>query len=231
MPRSPMTLDEFREAFAKIKLAGYVRSTRAGPTGVGHTFETLLGLKEDNIALPDLGEVEVKARRLNSTSMVTLFTFNRKAWMMKPLEAVKKYGTLDRSGRQGLYFTMARTPTSTGLFLHVEEDSISVRHVSGEVVATWGLEQLAGQFYKKLPALVLVSALSEMRDGVEWFNYTRAQFLAGTSPDILREQILAGNVLVDLRLHDQVTRARNHGTGFRAREDKLSSIFRTVTEL
>jgi hypothetical protein len=231
MPRAPMTLDEFQENFAKIKLAGYVRSTRSGPTGVGHTFETLLGLEEDNIALPDLGEVEVKARRLNSTSLVTLFTFNRKAWIMKPLEAVQKYGTLDKNGRQGLYFTMARTPTSTGLFLHAEEEAISVRHISGDIVATWDLAQLAGQFMKKLPALILVSALSEIRDGVEWFNYTRAQLLTGTSPDILREQILAGNVLVDLRLHDQVTRARNHGTGFRAREDKLSSIFQTVTEL
>jgi hypothetical protein len=231
MPRAPMTLAEFREAFARIKQAGYVRSTRTGPTGVGHTFETLLGLEEDNIALPDLGEVEVKARRVNSTSMVTLFTFNKKAWIMKPLEAVKKYGTLDRSGRQGLYFTMARTPTSTGLFLHIEEEFISVRHVSGEIVARWNLEQLVNQFIKKLPALVLVSALSEVRDGIEWFTYTRAQLLTGTSPDILREQILAGNVLVDLRLHDQSTRARNHGTGFRAREDKLSLIFKTVAEL
>jgi MvaI/BcnI restriction endonuclease family len=231
VPRKPMTLDEFRRAFAKIKLAGYVRSTRSGPTGVGHTLETLLGLDEDNIALPDLGEVEVKARRLNSTSMVTLFTFNRKAWIMKPLEAMRKYGTFDRGGRRGLYFTMARTPTSSGLFLYIEEEAISVRHISGEIVAEWNLDQLANQFMKKLPALILVSALSEVRDGVEWFNYTRAQLLTGTSPDILREQILAGNVVVDLRLHDQVTRARNHGTGFRAREDKLSSIFRAVTEL
>lgn len=231
MSRAPMTLDEFRVAFERIKQAGYIRNTRSGPTGVGHTFESLLGLKEDNIALPDLGEVEVKARRVNSTSMVTLFTFDRKAWVMKPLAAVKKYGTLDKSGRQGLYFTMARTPTSTGLFLHIEEELISVRHLSGEIVAVWNLEQLANQFMKKLPALILVSALSEVRDGREWFNYTRAQFLTGTSPDILREQILAGNVLVDLRLHDQVTRARNHGTGFRAREDKLSLLFKTVTEL
>ncbi len=231
MSRSAMTLAEFKDAFAKIKQSGYTRSTRSGPTGVGHTFETLLGLKEDNIALPDLGEVEVKARRLNSTSMVTLFTFNRKVWRMKPLDAVMKYGTLDKNGRQGLYFTMARTPTSTGLLLHIDEEVISVQHVSGEVLAVWSLEQLANQFMKKLPALILVSALSEVRDGVEWFNFTRAQLLTGTSTAILREQILAGNVLVDLRLHDRGTRARNHGTGFRAHEDKLSRLFESVTEL
>jgi hypothetical protein len=231
MSRAPMTLDEFRAGFAKIKKAGYVRSTRSGPTGVGHTFETLLNLKEDNIALPDLGEVEIKARRVNSSSMVTLFTFNRKVWRMKPLEAVKKYGTLDKNGRQGLYFTMTRAPNSTGLLLHIEAEDISVRHVSGEVVAVWNLEELTQQFMKKIPALVIISALSELRDGIEWFNYTRAQLLTGTSPAILREQILAGNVVVDLRLHDKITRARNHGTGFRAHEDKLTALFKTVTEL
>ncbi|CAN5328522.1 hypothetical protein BH18ACI2_BH18ACI2_29240 [soil metagenome] len=46
MPRDPMTLDEFRLAFARVKNLGYVRATRSGPTGVGHTFETLLGLKK-----------------------------------------------------------------------------------------------------------------------------------------------------------------------------------------
>lgn len=231
MTRKAMTLDEFREAFARIKGLGYVSSTRRGPTGVGHTFESLLGFEEDNVALPDLGEVEVKARRVDSGSMVTLFTFNRKAWRMKPLEAVRKYGTLDKNGRQGLYFTMARTPNSMGLLLHLEDEFISVRHVGGDIVAVWNLEDLARQFMRKMPALIIVSALSEVRDGVEWFNFTRAQLLSGTSPDILREQILAGNVLVDLRLHDQVSRARNHGTAFRAREGRLASLFRTVTEL
>lgn len=231
MTRSPMTLDEFRIEFTRIKNSGYVRSTRSGPTGVGHTFETLLGFKEDNVALPDLGEVEVKARRTNSSSMVTLFTFNRKAWIMKPLDAVRKYGSLDKNGRQGMYYTMTRSPNSAGLLLHIEEEVISVRHIEDGVVAVWKLEDLANQFIKKLPALILVSALGELRDGVEWFNYTRAQLLRGTSADIIRNEIMAGNILVDLRLHDKVTSARNHGTGFRAKEDKLSSLFKTRDEI
>ena len=30
-----------------------------------------------------------------------------------------------------------------------------------------------------------------------------------------------GNILIDLRLHDAITHARNHGTGFRAKDDSL----------
>jgi hypothetical protein len=136
-----------------------------------------------------------------------------------------KMGDLD-------YISPCRVPpNSTGLFLHIESETISVRHVSGEIIAEWQLQTLAERFVKKIPALILVSAFSEMRGDVEWFKFDRAQLLTGTSAEILRSQILAGNILVDLRLHDKITSARNHGTGFRAHEDKLPLLFRTVKDL
>lgn len=84
---------------------------------------------------------------------------------------------------------------------------------------------------QKLPALIFVGAFSEMRGDVEWFKYDRAQLLTDTSVSIIRNQIMEGNILVDLRLHDKITSARNHGTGFRAREDKLPALFKNVKEL
>lgn len=226
-----MTVKEFAKAFAKIKRVGFVPSQRKGPTGVGHTLEQLLGLKENNIALPDFGSVELKAHRVGSSSMITLFTFNRKAWKMKPLEAVRTYGTPDRNGRLGLYFTMSLTPNSTGLFLHLDPNAVSVRHISGRVIAEWQLEDLEKQFKKKVPALILVSAFSEMRGDREWLQYTRAQLLTEPSAEVIGEQIRAGNILIDLRLHDKVTSARNHGTGFRAYEAKLPLLFKNVQDL
>jgi hypothetical protein len=52
---------------------------------------------------------ELKAHRSDANNLITLFTFNNKAWKMPPLEAVKAYGSLDRDGRQGLYYTMSRS--------------------------------------------------------------------------------------------------------------------------
>jgi DNA modification methylase len=103
-----MDLQEFSQKFAQIKAQGWVPSQRRGPTGIGHTFEHLLGLTENNIALPDLGKIEIKAHRIGATSLITLFTFNRNAWRISPLLAVKKYGTPDSRGRLGLYFALAK---------------------------------------------------------------------------------------------------------------------------
>lgn len=226
-----MTLDEFAVKFKDIKALGFVPSLRRGPTGIGYTLETLLGIAENNDAHPDIENAELKAHRTNVNSMITLFTFNNKAWQMPPLEAVKKYGSLDKDGRQGLYYTMSLKPNSAGLFLDVQNSEISVRHISGDIIATWSLETLADRFMQKLPALLFVSTFTEERDGVEYFNFYRAQLMKGTSPELLSDQFRAENILVDLRLHDKGTMARNHGTGFRTYEDRLPLLFSNIKDL
>ena len=226
-----MKLEQFVKKFKALKARGFVSSTRKGPTGIGHTLETHLGLAENNIALSDLKEAEIKAHRINSNSMITLFTFNRKVWQMEPLKAVKKYGSLDKNGRKGLYYTMSLKPNSAGLFLNVGDKDISVRHISGKIVALWELHKLADQFIQKIPALLLVSAFTEERDGKEYFHFSRAQLMEGTSPELLANQFKAENILVDLRLHDKGTMARNHGTGFRTYENKLPFLFSSITDL
>jgi hypothetical protein len=141
MPQK-MSIAEFSAKFNDIKSRGFVPSLRKGPTGIGFTLETLLGIGENNEDIPDIEGAELKAHRHNVNSMITLFTFNHKAWKMQPLEAVKTYGSLDRNGRQGLYYTMSLKPNSAGLFLHIDETEVSVRHISGNVVTAWPLESL-----------------------------------------------------------------------------------------
>jgi len=123
-----MTIEKFIKKFEVLKKKGFIKTHRKGPTGIGHTLEQELGMKENNIALPDIKGAELKAHRIDSSSMITLFTFNNKCWVMKPLDAVKKYGSKDQTGRIGLYYTMGLTPNSAGLFLDIEDDKISVRH-------------------------------------------------------------------------------------------------------
>jgi hypothetical protein len=226
-----ITTTDFSEKFREIKEMGFVPSLRKGATGIGYTLETLLGISENNSATPDIEGAELKAHRSNSTNMITLFTFNSKAWKMKPLEAVKTYGSLDRDGRQGLYYTMSLKPNSAGLFLSVEKNKLSVRHISGKIVVAWEMENIARRFIQKIPALIFVSAFTELRDNIEYFHFYRAQIMKDTTADLLENQFKQENIVVDLRLHDKGTSARNHGTGFRAFETKLPLLFRMVLDI
>jgi len=226
-----MTLEEFKTKFKSLKERGFVPTTRKGPTGIGHTFETALELDENNFALPDIDNIEIKAHRDGVNSMITLFTFNNKAWVMPPLDAIKKYGSYDQNGRLGMYYTMSLTPNSVGLFLTVDKEKITVQHTSGEIIATWRLDNLAERFLQKIPALLFVSALTEERDGKEYFHFYRAQLMKGTTPELLSDLFKTGDILVDLRLHDKGTSARNHGTGFRTFESKLPRLFNEIIDI
>ena len=226
-----MTNKEFIDKLKRIKELGFVPTKRRGPTGVGYTLETLLGISENNDAYPDIEGAELKAHRTKENNMITLFTFNNKAWKMPPLEAVKTYGSLDRAGRQGLYYTMSLKPNSAGLLLDIQEKQISVRHISGNIVVAWELEAVAKRFIQKLPALIYVTAFTEVRDGIEYFHFHRAQLMKDTTPELLKNQFKLENILVDLRLHDKGAMARNHGTGFRAYEDKLPFLFRLALDI
>ena len=226
-----MDLNEFKTRFREVREHGFYKSMRRGPTGVGHTLEQCLGLTENNVAVPDLGDVELKAHRDSVTSLITLFTFNRKAWVMQPLSAIRAYGTPDPNGRLGLYFTMSQQPNSSGLFLTVTDEAVSVQHISGKTIVLWFTKDLSTQFRAKMPALLLVTARTETRGDIEYFNYYRARLLTGTSPTLIADQIRRGNMLIDLRLHDAITHARNHGTGFRAKEGSLDQLFTRVETL
>lgn len=219
------------EEFRKIKEMGFVATSRQGTTGIGYTLEKLLKIKENNIALSDLGEAELKAHRSKSKNLITLFTFNNKCWKMEPLKAVKQYGSKDKNGRIGLYYTMSLKPNSAGLFLTVNKNEISVQHTSGKIIASWPLKKLAERFLQKIPAMIFVSAFTEERDRKEHFHFYRAQLMQDTSPELLATQFKEENILVDLRLHDKGTMARNHGTGFRVYENKLPLLFKNIKDL
>ena len=58
----------------KISAMEFIPNARKGNHGgIGNTLEDLLGIEENNLPIPNAAEWELKAQRLNSTSLTTLF--------------------------------------------------------------------------------------------------------------------------------------------------------------
>lgn len=60
--------------FMRIRNQGLVKSLRDGYSGIGYTFETLIGKKEDDSFLPDYKGIEIKTKLGYSKTPITLFT-------------------------------------------------------------------------------------------------------------------------------------------------------------
>ena len=69
-----MNLEEILGKLKELKAKGYIKTHRAGQTGIGKTLEDLLGIEENNIPISNTTFAELKSARKGSLSMLTLFT-------------------------------------------------------------------------------------------------------------------------------------------------------------
>lgn len=221
-----MNLQQFKSNLRKISTQGFILSKRKGNTGVGYTLETLLGLKENNVRLPDLGRIELKSKRQHASSFVTMFTFNRGVWKLPQSSTIKRYGYRDSSGRKALKCTVTVRSNPQGLRLTTTRNSLQLRVRTGKIIASWNGDALMEYFAQKLPSLILVVAETQTRNGREYFHYINAYLLKNPSKKGLLKLIKRGHVVVDLRMHLKSNgQVRNRGTAFRVAEDNLVHCF------
>jgi len=68
------TKDDLIKKLLEIKQKGWIPNARQGNAGgVGNTLEDLLGIKENNLPIPNAAEWELKCQRKGSSSLTTLF--------------------------------------------------------------------------------------------------------------------------------------------------------------
>jgi hypothetical protein len=79
----------------EIATSGWIPNARRGNAGgVGNTLEDLLGIKENNLPIPNAAEWELKTQRVNTTSLTTLFHTepSPRAIRFVPQVLLPKYG-------------------------------------------------------------------------------------------------------------------------------------------
>jgi len=74
LPVPIYTKETLIQRLKEIRNRGWILGGRQGNAGgIGNTLEDLLGIKENNLPIPNAAEWELKCQRLHSTSLTTLF--------------------------------------------------------------------------------------------------------------------------------------------------------------
>jgi hypothetical protein len=215
-----------------IKEMGYIKTHRAGNTGIGKTLEDLLGIKENNIPGPNSHMIELKSARKNATSMLTLFT---KSPLPPKANSVllERFGYESKRGnnKKELHTKVSAKGFNTikgkpGFKIVIEKDRINLVTNGNEVVGYWDRETLKKSFEKKLPKLLYVKADSRGRGSEEEFWFNEAWLLSGFNFENFVRLLQEGTILVDIRIGQYPDgRAHDHGTGFRVLPAKLDLCF------
>ena len=216
---------------SEINQKGYIPSERANNTGIGYTLETQLGVKENNLRTPDLGDIELKSRRIKSTSLLTMFTFNDSIWKIEQKEVIQQYGYY-KDGRWRLYTTVKNKPNNRGFYIKIEQDYLRLYHEDGLCAIEWQLEVLIDNLKNKFSNVLLVEADNRKVGENEEFWYKEAHLLTGIIVEKFLEYIKNGTIAVDLRMHiNKNGGVRNHGTGFRLHRRYLETCFNNTERL
>jgi len=198
----------------EIKEVGYVKTHRAGNTGVGKTLEDLLGITENNVPGPNAAMIELKSARKNASSMLTLFT---KSPLPKKANSVllQRFGYESSRGndRKELHTTVNairhnQLRGEQGFKIEIEEDKVNLITSQNEIVAYWDKETLRNSFQKKLPKLLYVKAEARGQGSNEEFLFNEAWLLSGFDFDNFVELLKEGVILVDIPA-DRTTTAQH----------------------
>ncbi len=226
-----MNLKTFQKKLQEIKKQGFVKTHRRGDTGIGKTLEDLLGIKENNIPLPDIGEVaELKSYRKNAKSMMTLFTLeplpnggDRDRLLLDNFG----YSRRDNQRSKELHSTLScKKYNNQNLKLSVEKNKIRVKGKGKRINIFWDVELVKNKFNKKLPALVYVLADTKIIKEIEHFHFNEAYLLEDFDFELFKKRIRADDIVIDFRMYYHPNGSvRNHGTGFRVKIKKLDNCF------
>jgi len=222
--------------FAEIRDLGFVKSLRHGDTGIGFTFETLFGIKENNRRGHDFTyqkkRIEAKSRRLHTTANMTLFTKEPSIRELHDVELMKKYGYLDIKKRLALKPDCKFGQfNSQNLGLDIDKKTNSIQLIDSVNNAPWVWTSEDISF--KLENLLFVIADSKGTRENEFFHYTNAIFYEDFIPTKFLELIENKKIVINLRMHQSPTGgSRNRGTGFRLTDvTELDKCYKKLTRL
>lgn len=235
--KEPEAINELLQIFDRTTASGYVKSMRTGSTGIGYTFETLTGIKENNSRKADYRGIEIKTYRakkfnLSSPKKQDLF-LKEPDWIntsSSTAQRIKSYGYIDKTGRHALYSTTKINGNGHQLKLAVSSDRSKLTLCyRDEAIAHWTREALQQRLTEKLAELVIISAKSRKTSSGEEFLYQTFLHCKEPSIDALFELILANSALVEIRMHVSTkNEPRNHGTCFRFQLKDISRLFSSV---
>lgn len=234
---------ELIEKTLALKEKGFIKTLKAGDTGVGFTFESLLGIAANSSQEPDYKGIEIKCsrskqpkeKRKATSGKQTLFTLIPN-WgdLENRRNLVAIYGIMDPvRKRKGLYCTIKIEPNSYGFYLVVNRtaEKISVMQHGKEVVS-YEFNRLRNSLEQKHQETVFITAHAKKNENKEEeFLYDSLIHCKEVSFESFLKLVEENLLGVDFAIHTKDGKTRDHGFLWRLENKKyIYRLFNYVVE-
>ena len=223
------TLSQVKKALKDISEKGWVKSNRLHDTGVGKTLEDLLKITENNIALPDFGVMELKSQRINTSSMMTLFTKSPEG--ITNADIRKRFGYPDSEfpNVKILHQTINNgRKNAMGFHCKIDEKQNKLFILKNRtVLGYYNLDFLKQKAVEKIGnGLIMVLAENRKERKHEYFHYKEAYILKDIDPV---KFLLHSKYDIRLGVYHSgkdAGKPHDHGSAFRITVKSIPDLFR-----
>lgn len=236
---------EFKKVFNEVKKKGWVKSLRKGDTGVGYTFETLIGKEEENFPIADYGSIEIKTTRMYSKKRIHLFSAVPDGDYLFPIKRVlDKLGYPDKERPEYKVFQMGFNGKDFSNIGYYKKGKIVVNHKEKkidfvvinsynkniDINVSWSFQLLYERLYLKLKKLAYIKADRKFINGDEYFYYRSIKMYKLKSFSTFLS--LIENGVIEIRFSIGVfksgkreSQVHDRGTVFSINEENITKLF------
>jgi hypothetical protein len=242
------SLNKLYNEFLKIKKMGWIKSKRKGTTGIGYTFETLLGKKEENFSIPDFNEIEIKTMKKYGKGNIKLFNLTPDGDYLYPIERIiKKLGYPDKEYPEYKVIntkTNAIEYTKIGYYKKIilevdrKNEKISLKGINNEGInknidVSWSFKSLEERINIKLTYLAIIKAEYKIINNEEYFYYNQIKFYELKDFETFINLIEDGTINLTINIgifktEDKLGKMHNHGIGFSIEEKNIEKLYRKI---
>lgn len=244
------SIKSLTEKFNNIKKMGYVQTTRKGSTGIGKTFEDLIGKQEDRSSTPDFQGIEIKTKLIYSVKNTTLFNLTpqgKEEFEIKRI--VRMYGYPDITLKTHKVFnatiygnclTCIASKYLMGIKVEREKRKVILRiiNMNMELVEDyvyWNFDDLENRLNQKLKYLAVINADKRYTHGKAYYYYKTLDFYKLKDFDIFLQLIELGIICVTfhigvIKTGDHIGEIHDRGTAFQIKECNLTKLFNRISD-
>lgn len=231
---------ELREKIQEIHNRGFLRSITSGDPGVGDTLENALGISRNNSKNPDYKGIELKSTRLTRNGSDRTPTRNTLFTKVPDIgytyrEIVEHYGKIQtprdsQFARLQLYETCRvsrKNAYDLQLEVDVVHDQLNLMHMEERLrfVSAWYMQKLKETLLIKHKETFWVKAISENREGCEFFRYDKIVHTKKPNASLLAPLLEEDKITIDLAAHITDGKWRDHGVLFKMNPIDIPLLF------
>lgn len=241
-------ISELLSRFEDIKRKQWILVPKRGYGENGLLFEQLLGIKNNDLSIPDFNGIELKVHNKYSNFPITLFSLFLDGPAPNELRRfVERYGAYDSTFKSSkiLYITLntkyySKWGKSLMMKLSIDKKNkkvhILVSHSNGKIIekkSYWYFDSILDVLCRKVSFLCVVNNSSKYIKNKKYTYYYDINIFKLMAKELLINAIIDGKIFVQIKYGIyksgcKVGEPYNHGIAFQINYDDLGVLYKKI---